>query len=974
MVALSTGTSFASGSVWFQYCPYGHFLADVNGDHKADVVTFDPGGPPFWMAPAVVRIGFSTGSSFEWTSTFSVPPVGDPYGYFADINGDGKTDMLSLSPGYREFLSNGVSFSAGPRTFGDPGYAYYDFADFNGDGAADLLGIDPGGNIFVHLTTAWKTPAQGCTTAQQCTTGACINGGCCDPTNNTDPLASIAINPTAPTDFVTQVAPLYTGSAPVQALGTSGAIDPKRVSVIRGKVLNASGTAGIPCARVTVVGSPNVGATATRADGSYTIAVNGGAPVTIRVESNGYLSSDRQVDTRWLTYSAAKDVRLLQPGTPQLVATDSQGAVTSSTVVSGDTETDAQGTRVAKLLFPAETKAIVAGEPTARPNFKVQIKEMTNTSTTGRDGMVASLPNATAFTYAVSLSLEGAENKSVTFSQSIPVYIDNFLGMPNGELVPVGYYDTGKAQWVASDNGRVINILGKNNATGEALLDIDANSGAESASIVNTQLGITHDELVQLATAYSAGAPGFTGKSLWRFATTHFSAWDANWGWGPPGPMPKNPTPSPPPPPCGGSTAVGSLIDCESQALREHFAIAGTPFSLYYSSARQPGGERPLRIPLTADALPPDLQSVKLEINVAGRLVTQEFSSPVANQSYDFRWDGRDASGRALVGAQPITTRVGFHYNGTYRRTASFGANGQSVAVAAGNNRFDATIWQTWTGFIERWNAQQVGLGGWDFDVHHGYDPVSGSLHRGDGRDEIVPTSLTVFKKLPLTPRPIPPNNALAVGPDGSVYFVETGSGNNSKIKRLAPDNTVTQIAGTDSRTELPYPYGDGGPASSATLFSPNCLAVGPNQKLYVCEGQPYQGYGRVRVIDLAGNPPTISAFAGGGTAPTPPVGTSVVPTSVHLLQPTVVSVMDDGTVLIGDNGLSIHRVRDQRLSVFAPVSTNAMAVGKDGSVYASILGNDNMVLKIDPTGATTELTHSNYHGVCDSRDPPVSA
>ncbi|HET7544426.1 MAG TPA: RHS repeat-associated core domain-containing protein [Polyangiaceae bacterium] len=680
----------------------------------------------------------------------------------------------------------------------------------------------------------------------------------------------------------------------------------------------------------------------------------------------GYLSADRMVETRWQTYAQAPDVRLLSFGAETAIPTDSAGVALATTVVSGSQETDAQGTRTARLVLPAGTQVMVDGESSPRTEVTIQVKEMTNTTVSGRDAMIASLPPTSAFTYAVNVSLKGAENKSIELSQLVPVYIDNFLGMPTGEAVPVGYYDTARQQWVASENGRVIKIVSVN-ASGEAELDTDATVGPNSPADL-AALGITHSERVKLA-----GAPYGIGTSLWRFQTNHFSTWDANWGWGPPGPLPNNPTPTPPPPPCGGSTAVGSLIDCEGQALRESFAVAGTPFSLYYASTRQQGGEKPLRIPLTADTLPADLKSVKLEINVAGKRFTQEDSSPVANLSYDFHWDGRDAAGRMLIGAQPISTRIGFHYTGTYRRTASFGANGQGVAVAQSNDRFDATLWQFWSGYIEHWNAQQAGLGGWDFDVHHGYDPLSGTLHRGDGRDELVPSSLTAFRKLPLTPHPIPQYNALTVGPDGSLYFVEGGPP--IKIKRLAPNNSITLIAGGGSAST--YPYGDGGPALSATLQSTFCLAMGPNQKLYVCES----GYtsGRVRVIDLAGSPPTISTFAGGGTATPPAAGQSAVPTSVHLDSPFAIGVAVDGGVFIADKGLrQIYRVRDQQLTVFAtrPLGTTitAMAVGKDGSVYINNAPYYYNILKYDVSGALTELTRPGADNGCPANDEGPAA
>ncbi|HYQ00521.1 MAG TPA: RHS repeat-associated core domain-containing protein [Polyangiaceae bacterium] len=972
-VLLSTGSSFAAGTIWQASSMYDYNeFHDVDGDGKADLLQESTGGS------TDVRVGLSTGSSFApGISSFGYGSSNFGSNWFADINGDGKADWIDVSgaPIAKVRLSIGSTFSSTTMDWHTSRYPSFgeqvDFADFDGDGAADIVerfGLStPQSTVYVGLSTAWKGAGRACTATSQCSAGACINGGCCDVTNNTDPLASVAIDPTAPTDFVKQVSPLYSGAAPTQILGVTGAVDEKHVSVVRGKVLTAGGAA-VPCAKVSVVGSPNLGATYTRADGSYLIAVNGGGPVTIRVESSGYLSADRQVDTQWLAYAFAKDVRLLDPGSPQLVATDSQGAVINQTVVSGDTETDAQGTRSAKLIFSAGTTATVVGESTPRTNFNVQVKEMTNISTTGRDGMVATLPAASAFTYAVSLSLQGAENKSVTFSQAVPVYIDNFLNFKNGEIVPVGYYDTDKAQWVASDNGRVINIVGKDNATGEALLDIDAAAGAESAAVVGTQLGITHAELVQLATTYSAGVAGFTSKSLWRFVTTHFSAWDANWGWGPSpdatapnGPPPTTPLPSP----CD-TPKRGSIIACEPQVLREELPIAGTPFKLSYSSNRHPDGATHLLIPVTGSTLPTGLKGIQLEIYVAGNKFTPTIPIPAASALpyvYDFSWNGLDASGRRLYGSQKVSTRVGYTFDGAYQRTPKFGYNGNGTAITANTSRFEATLWQTWTGTLDRFDAQEKGLGGWELDVHHSYDPLTGTVHLGNGSDQAVPLTVTLLTTIAGTGATgVGANNVLgstsainiqgsyvnsnvAVAANGDVYFSDTA---NNRVRKVDSNGIITTI--NDVANASGNAYGDEGPISNARFQRPTAIAMGPDGSIYICDS----GNNRVRRIDGNG---IIHAFAGS------PVGnlgntTDTAAASALFYTPTGVAVAPDGTVFIADSSnYAVKRVRDGWVTTVATTNSyvSSVAAGKDGSVYIAEYGNG-WITRVSVSGQLTRV------------------
>jgi NHL repeat len=803
-------------------------------------------------------------------------------------------------------------------------------------------------------------PGGPCMVNNACASGACLASGCCDPAAP-DPLASVAISGLGATDFVTQVAPLYSGVSAAQQ-ATPGAIDANHVAVVRGKVLTESGSPQ-SCAKISVVGSPNLGSVGTRADGSYTIAVNGGGPVTIRAELAGSLSSDRQVDTKWHAYAIAQDIHLLPFGAATHVLTDSSGATIAQTLASGATETDAQGSRTARLLVPAGTTATVEGETTPRLDFDIQIKEMTNMSKSGRDGMVASLPAASAFTYAVNLSLAGAEGQTVNLSQAVPVYVDNFLGMPNGETVPVGYYDTNAAQWVASENGRVIKIVGKDLTTGQAQLDIETPATEAATAQDMVALGITTTELLQLATTYPIGT------SLWRFRTHHFSNWDCNWGWGPPptATPPSNPPPLPPRlPTCDGggpSIQTGSIIECEPQVLREEVPLAGTPFKLAYSSARHPDGAAPLRIPVVGNSLPVGLIGIQLEIYVAGNKFTPAIQIPAASALpyfYDFYWDGTDASGRKLYGSQTVDVRIGYIYDGSYESTPQFGYNGDGVPITASQGRFEATLWQYWTGTLDRWDAAEKGLGGWELDVQHGYDPLTGAVHLGSGRDEVIPSSINVLTTIAGTGvagegadnvlgstsaiaiNGASVNSNVAVAANGDVYFSDTV---NNRIRKVASNGIITTINSVASANGVGF--GDEGPVVDATFDKPTALAFGPDGRLYVCDSNR----SRVRVIDTQG---TIHAFAGSGIAGMGAIGGLATTTAINT--PTGVSVAPDGTVFIADslNNL-VRRVRDGFMTTAASGFNyvSSIAAGKDGSVYFTDYHN-NRVERIGVDGVVT--------------------
>ncbi|MFJ1706910.1 FG-GAP repeat domain-containing protein, partial [Kitasatospora sp. NPDC088346] len=80
--------------------------------------------------------------------------------YFADVNGDGKADLIAQGTdgNVGVHLGSGTSFggnvalSAGWQNFlGQAGQGRLYFADVNGDGKADLIAQGTDGNVGVHL-------------------------------------------------------------------------------------------------------------------------------------------------------------------------------------------------------------------------------------------------------------------------------------------------------------------------------------------------------------------------------------------------------------------------------------------------------------------------------------------------------------------------------------------------------------------------------------------------------------------------------------------------------------------------------------------------------------------------------------------------------------------------------------------------------------------------------------------------------
>lgn len=342
-----------------------------------------------------------------------------------------------------------------------------------------------------------------------------------DPSTVAPPLATSGITP-----FSDAVAFLYSGNNPIQTGVAPDTIDSERVAVIRGQVLNKQDQP-LSGVRISIKGHPHFGQTYSRIDGHFDLAVNGGGNLTLDYEKEGYLPVQRNINTTWGDYSFAKEIVMI-PLDVQVTSINLNSPTLQ--VARGTVQTDSEGSRQATVLFPAGTTATMTlpdGSSQPLSSLKVRATEYT-VGENGPQTMPGELPPNSAYTYAVELSADeaiSANASTVTFSQPVPLYVDNFLDFPVGEAVPAGYYDREKAAWIASENGRVIAILSIDN--GLAQLDVTGTGVAATEAQLGA-LGITIAEREQLASLYSPGA------SLWRTPIPHFTPWDCNWPYGPP--------------------------------------------------------------------------------------------------------------------------------------------------------------------------------------------------------------------------------------------------------------------------------------------------------------------------------------------------------------------------------------------------------------------------------------------------------
>jgi sugar lactone lactonase YvrE len=135
--------------------------------------------------------------------------------------------------------------------------------------------------------------------------------------------------------------------------------------------------------------------------------------------------------------------------------------------------------------------------------------------------------------------------------------------------------------------------------------------------------------------------------------------------------------------------------------------------------------------------------------------------------------------------------------------------------------------------------------------------------------------------------------SGVAVDAQGNVYIADR---NHARVRKVTPDGKISTIAGTGQVGPF---KGDGGPATSATLSNPWSVAVDGQGNLYVADTSNQ----RVRKVSAVG---TITTIAGTGTQGFS--GDGGPATSARLHNPYGVAVDRQGNVYIADS--ENHRVR----------------------------------------------------------------
>ncbi|WII71411.1 RHS repeat-associated core domain-containing protein [Bdellovibrio sp. 22V] len=163
--------------------------------------------------------------------------------------------------------------------------------------------------------------------------------------------------------------------------------------------------------------------------------------------------------------------------------------------------------------------------------------------------------------------------------------------------------------------------------------------------------------------------------------------------------------------PPGGCPVSGSIVHIESQSLSEEIRITGVKEPLVYNSVFQPGREDDFRIKvkISGDTPRDYIQSFSIETKRDGVVVdTASFSNTTPNQTYQYVWNGLDASNTFPVLSAKFQVRM--------VETSPAGSFPNIFNVSLGH-----------------FNARDIGLGGWLPKNFRLYDPFLKRIYFAEG-------------------------------------------------------------------------------------------------------------------------------------------------------------------------------------------------------------------------------------------------
>lgn len=805
---------------------------------------------------------------------------------------------------------------------------------------------------------------------------------------------------------------LFTGKDPLQKDTSAKAFSRKRIAILRGKVVDRAGEplAGV---RVSIGGHDEWGHTISRPDGVFDLAVNGGSQLLVQFSRDGLLSAERGVQAAWRSYESVPEVGMVAAGE---AVTPITGNADHEQVAVGDVVEDALGRRQPVVVFVKDTKATAKLPDGSKEELKelhVRLAqyplELPAAETIDEPSRFApgTAPHPGSISWGIEATIDEAQALGATiveFSTPASILVENFLGLPVGSPIPMGYYQRGQGQWHPEQAGRVIEIVGVTDD--EADVDVDGDGEADGEAVLR-KLHILHGTRRELARRYEPGA------KVWHIPVEHFSPQFAD--------IPTVTDPKAEAPTVNAATVRtidepmrhGSLL-VERQALGQAFSLglAGTPFSLRYQSDRTNEYRKGFQIdfPVIGKEIPEGLKSVVVTARIAGQTLRETFE-PEPGKRAVIDWNGKDSFGRFVQGQQRARVTLSYIYDGELRPAETFGATSRvrltSSASDDGALSVDAALTKRFSITVGTFDANGYQLGGLGLDVLHAFDPGTGKIYFGSG-DERSAENVALVTTRPAGDAVLGTPDGVFAAPDGSVIVSEDDEerGELGSLLRIAPDGSVSPVTGEGAPGEaadllVGSPQGiamksdgsivfadfyldavrevapDGsvrtliGSSSDAqadpeiedTLTSLDGIALGLREELYIINGSD--------VLKLEGG--ELSRFAGTGEGPAKDdvLDTENAPAdTVALDVPSGVAVGPDGSVFISERrGARVRVVTSdgfirtfagtgvpgfsgdgQRATAAQLAGPRGLALGSDGSLYIADQLN-NRIRRVTPDG-----------------------
>ncbi|MGD0501006.1 MAG: M36 family metallopeptidase, partial [Bryobacteraceae bacterium] len=156
----------------------------------------------------------------------------------------------------------------------------------------------------------------------------------------------------------------------------------------------------------------------------------------------------------------------------------------------------------------------------------------------------------------------------------------------------------------------------------------------------------------------------------------------------------------------------------------------------------------------------------------------------------------------------------------------------------------------------------------------------------------------------------------VALDGSGNLYIADAG---NNRVRKVAPNGTITTVAGSTSRYGSGGYSGDGGPATNAQLSVPYGVAVDDQGNVYISDS----GNSVLRKVSLGGIITTVGINTGEGGA------------AAQLISPTGVAVAANGNIYVADGGVYVLLIYSTAGAPPSVVTTSPLPQSVVGAAYS---------------------------------------